>query len=836
MAATDRSLRFRVTLMSLIALALITPAQAQLCGDADSSGSLAGSDIFKLTDYLFDGDPAPTGPADVDDYALRTVRDIVFLSWNLVEGAPALTCPPSQPALAPALSTAQVLVYDEVFPAGATAVNVRLFLKITDSLAAFSLPLNIRVNGAIPSFSPITFGPAMNPVDVRRSSLNAPQGRILLGAATFARIHTLPPGVHLIASFDLFMNSSGVDRPISITWTQFPPMEGGQNVHYPMLVFNDMSTAVPDLLPSCVAETDGDGVVDCADQCPGFDDRLDADGDLTPDDCDLCAGFDDRLDADGDGVPDGCDLCAGYDDHSDIDADGMVDCFDDCTDSDHDGLGNPGIPYNTCPPDNCPYVANLDQLNSDGDDKGDVCDNCPQMTNADQTDADFDGRGDACDNCPAVYNRTQGDVDNNGVGNACDPGTPQITQVAHLYLDGYGSDCWGYTAPDGSEYAFYGGSASVVTVRAYPNVQVISYMAHSVSQWRCMRTYKNYLYAVTEGNSAPAGLLVADLSPLPAPPVFLGTYPVDGVNERTSHMFSIDTVRGYAYLEGDRGSRSIHIHNLANPAVPVFVRSFGNFSQGIHDLHAYNNRLYVAEGSTSSWSIWDVTNKSNPVMQVRITVPGHGYLHNIWPTADAKYCVTTEETPDRTIKFWDISDLGNVQLKGEYLAPSNLAHNAHVQGNTVYFSHYESGVAVVNIADRSQPREFALFDTYPWGEGPFFSGCWGIYPHTHKNLIYASNIEGDLYILRFDPSLQCPISETGDLNGNHSVSVTDIIELANYVFKAGATPSPCVAAADVNCSGLVTSADIIYLVGYVFKGGPPPCNVCSLIPSTWSCP
>jgi len=411
-----------------------------------------------------------------------------------------------------------------------------------------------------------------------------------------------------------------------------------------------------------------------------------------------------------------------------------------------------------------------------------------------------------------------------------------MQMVAHLYLDGYGSDCWGYTAPDGSEYALYGGSASVFVVRTAPILQVVTQLPHSVSGWRCMRTYKNYLYAVSEGSHPNGGLLVADLSPLPTTATYLGSYPVNGVNQVTSHMFSIDTVRGYAYLEGDRGNQSIHIHNLANPAVPVFVRSFGNFPQGIHDLHAVDNKLYVAEGSTSSWSIWNVTDKSNPVMLVRITVPGNGYMHNIWPTPDGMYCVTTEETPFHTVKFWDISDYNNITLKGEYLAPSLLAHNAHVQGDVVYLSHYESGVAAVSIADRDHPREFAQFDTFPWNEYWDFAGCWGVYPHTQNNTVYASNMEGDLYVFRFDPGLLCPIAHTGDINESAIVNVADVIALANFVFKAGVPPSPCLAAGDVNCNGYVTSSDIIALVNYVFKGGEAPCNVCAMIPGTWSCP
>lgn len=82
----------------------------------------------------------------------------------------------------------------------------------------------------------------------------------------------------------------------------------------------------------------------------------------------------------------------------------------------------------------------------------------------------------------------------------------------------------------------------------------------------------------------------------------------------------------------------------------------------------------------------------------------------------------------------------------------------------------------------------------------------------------------------------CPITMTGDVNTDASITSADIIYLVGYVFKGGPAPMPCEAAGDVNCNGSVTSADIIYLVAYVFKGGPAPCDVCTLVPGTWTCP
>ncbi|XP_061172263.1 cartilage oligomeric matrix protein-like isoform X2 [Saccostrea echinata] len=110
----------------------------------------------------------------------------------------------------------------------------------------------------------------------------------------------------------------------------------------------------------------------------------------------------------------------------DVDLDGIGDACDE--DIDGDGIVNN--------PDNCPYVANPGQENTDEgerDNQGDSCDNCPSVPNTDQVDTDKDGIGDACDpdidndgilnendNCPKVVNPDQDDGDEDGVGDLCD--------------------------------------------------------------------------------------------------------------------------------------------------------------------------------------------------------------------------------------------------------------------------------------------------------------------------------------------------------------------------------------------------------------------------------
>ena len=104
-----------------------------------------------------------------------------------------------------------------------------------------------------------------------------------------------------------------------------------------------------------LVDTDGDGVCDADDQCPGFDDMLDIDSDGIPDDCDNCDNdlvgtscddgdpctVDDTFDmdcnclgmfsdTDGDGVCDVDDVCAGSDDNIDVDNNGIPDGCENC--------------------------------------------------------------------------------------------------------------------------------------------------------------------------------------------------------------------------------------------------------------------------------------------------------------------------------------------------------------------------------------------------------------------------------------------------------------------------------------------------------------------------
>ena len=168
----------------------------------------------------------------------------------------------------------------------------------------------------------------------------------------------------------------------------------------------------------CDTDKDNDGVNDDVDNCPTVanQDQANVDGDGQGDVCDS--------DDDGDSVNDAMDNCPliANGDQLDTDSDNLGNVCD--SDDDGDGVEDGG--------DNCPLISNEDQLDTDQDQSGNVCDldddddGVPDTEDAfpldasESSDTDGDNVGDNSDNCPAIANQDQLDTDQDTLGNVCD--------------------------------------------------------------------------------------------------------------------------------------------------------------------------------------------------------------------------------------------------------------------------------------------------------------------------------------------------------------------------------------------------------------------------------
>lgn len=61
----------------------------------------------------------------------------------------------------------------------------------------------------------------------------------------------------------------------------------------------------------------------------------------------------------------------------------------------------------------------------------------------------------------------------------------------------------------------------------------------------------------------------------------------------------------------------------------------------------------------------------------------------------------------------------------------------------------------------------------------------------------------------------------GDVDGNGTVTISDVVFLINYIF-AGTEAPPNPSAADTDCSGMISISDAVYLISFIFNGGAVP--------------
>ena len=316
------------------------------------------------------------------------------------------------------------------------------------------------------------------------------------------------------------------------------------------------------------------------------------------------------------------------------------------------------------------------------------------------------------------------------------------------------SDVWGYTDEFGNEYAIVGhqGGTSILDVSTdpYNPSEVANIPGPSNGDYyyhRDYKTYGDYLYIVNEMTGPDVGMQVIDLSPLPlSSPQQVYTYS----NVQQSHNLWIDD-NGLAFIEHHTGD-NIHIADVgSSPDSPTYSSTFSNLAQNCHDIYTRDDIAYISEGWSYQFGVYDISNLNQITSLATISIPGMGYAHNAWLNDAGTHLVTTEETVDKTVKVWDVSDLNNITLSGEYLGENGLAHNVHVKNNLVYISHYSVGLKIIDIFNPNDPIEVAAYDTYPQGNGSGYVGCWGAYPFSNNNMIYASDMQNGLYIFDFEP-------------------------------------------------------------------------------------
>ena len=347
------------------------------------------------------------------------------------------------------------------------------------------------------------------------------------------------------------------------------------------------------------------------------------------------------------------------------------------------------------------------------------------------------------------------------------------------------NDVWGWTDPEtNKEYALVGrmDGTAFVDITDPVNPKYLGELpkpdSANANVWRDIKVYKNHAYIVADG-SGPHGMQVFDLTRLRnvrnAPQKF--TMDAHYRNINSAHNIVINEETGFAYSVGSSSGGEtcgggLHMIDIRDPKSPKFAGCFadpqtGRASTGYsHDAQCvtysgpdstYRGREICMGANETALSIADVTDKANPKALSRASYPNVGYSHQGWLTPDQQYFYMNDEldeiqgsTPRTRTIIWDVTDLDDPQLVGEFLGNTEATdHNLYIRDNLMYQSHYQAGLRIVDISDPRNPVEIGYFDTVPYGTNtPGFGGSWSNYPFFKSGTIIVTSGNEGLFLLK----------------------------------------------------------------------------------------
>ena len=328
----------------------------------------------------------------------------------------------------------------------------------------------------------------------------------------------------------------------------------------------------------------------------------------------------------------------------------------------------------------------------------------------------------------------------------------QMELVSQLYYPDGLSSIWGYTAPNGTEYALVGvkSGTSIVDLSNPAQPQEVQFVPGPFNNWRELKTWQHYAYIT---NEVDEGVLIIDLQNLPATIDTVHFTYNGGI--KSAHTVWVDEF-GYLYIMGYRNyagtiptnERGVLMFDLnPNPMQPVFVGEYTN--NYVHDAFVRNNIMYTAEIYAGQFAVVDVSDKQNPVLLATQTTTS-AFTHNVWLSDDSQHAFVADEKNDAFLTAYNISDLSDIKETDRYKAAIGTAampHNVHVQNDFVVMSYYVEGMKIIDAHQPDALVETEYYDTSPFS-GMGSAGCWGVYPYFASGILLGSDRQEGMFITR----------------------------------------------------------------------------------------
>jgi len=196
-------------------------------------------------------------------------------------------------------------------------------------------------------------------------------------------------------------------------------------------------------------------------------------------------------------------------------------------------------------------------------------------------------------------------------------------------------------------------------------------------------------------------------------------------------------------------------------------------TRGCHDITVYPAIDRAAGACMGEGIIMDISDPVRPKVLERVTDPNFAFWHSATFFQDGSGVLFTDELggggeptcnptvgPQRGADIiYDLAPSGDLRFRSYYKIPrtqSNtencVAHNGNFiptsKGDTYVQAWYQGGTSIVDLNDRSRPREVGFFDRGPLSDQRLIlGGSWSSY--YYNGFIYSNDIQQGLDVMKF---------------------------------------------------------------------------------------
>ncbi|TGZ81244.1 hypothetical protein EX30DRAFT_306621 [Ascodesmis nigricans] len=348
-----------------------------------------------------------------------------------------------------------------------------------------------------------------------------------------------------------------------------------------------------------------------------------------------------------------------------------------------------------------------------------------------------------------------------------------------------GNDIWGWSYGK-REFGVVGQTDGTAFVEVLSNGDV-KYLGRLPTQtvpsiWRDVKVIDGYAYIGSEAKDH--GLQIFDLRKLlklrepkefsleDQTAVFTGFGSSHNIvaNEKTKMIYAVGT----KFCSG-----GLYMVDVSNPAKPV-DKGCAAMDGYSHDAQCvvyrgpdreYRGREICFSYNEDSLTIYDVTDKSNPVVVSKVGYEGYAYTHQGWLVNDDMTHLLLDDELDEvrntapggndktTTYIFDVSDLKKPFFTGLWKSQAkSIDHNQYVVDGLSYQANYASGLRIVDVSSipkdpsGKKVKEVGFFDVYPEDdEEPVneFFGSWSVYPYFKSGYILLNSIERGVFSLKY---------------------------------------------------------------------------------------